>query len=135
MPGQQPLHHPRHTWQRSHTRAHTTSHYTNIDTQAIVNNHIHIRTAENPETMQEIQNINNTNTKVAEQTPTKPPCQTTQNTHNPMTLPRGHPIQNKDKHTIRLLLQNIRGIDLTTTGSIKLVALQKKDNFSLKSYH
>jgi len=44
------------------------------------------------------------------------------NTHsNDFTL--GTPNPNKDEHTIRLLLQNIGGIDLTTTGSIKLTAL------------
>jgi len=41
-----------------------------------------------------------------------------------MALPWGHQIQSKDKHTIQLLLQNIGGIDLTTTGSIKLAALR-----------
>jgi len=58
------------------------------------------------------------------QTATDPHHQSMQHMQDPMTLPWGHPIQHKNEHTIQLLLQNIRGIDLTTTGSIKLVALR-----------
>jgi len=46
------------------------------------------------------------------------------NTIETLDPPWGHMIQPKAPNTIQLLLQNIRGIDVTSTGSIKLVAMQ-----------
>jgi len=47
----------------------------------------------------------------------------TQQTPDPKDQPWGHTIQQKEDHMLRLVLQNIGGIDLTTMGSIKLAAL------------
>jgi len=49
---------------------------------------------------------------------------TTTNTETPQDQTWGNQIQPKAMQTIRLLLQNIRGLDLTSSGSIKLAALR-----------
>jgi len=77
------------------------------------------------------------NTKTRKSTATAPGLESTNTGLNPILInhqqdktqmikqaPWGHPLEPKETNRIRIVLQNIGGIDMTESGSIKLAALR-----------
>jgi len=85
----------------------------------------------NKQTTETIQNTETRKSNTIAQAPgttntglnTTPTSQQLDSTH-PTKPPWGHPLRPKDPNQIRLVLQNIGGIDMMESGSIKLAALQ-----------
>jgi len=128
--GRQPLRRSRSNRHLSQPRDSMTNHIYINESPPIHSNYMRTTPTNdqrNPETNQEQQNTNNNTNKTTEEqqgTTIANTTVTTQPTQDPSAQPWGHTLQQKEEHTIRLLLQNIGGIDLTTMGSIKLAALR-----------